>query len=240
MPTLRLSRGPRTPRERATPRPRTARRHPPCVLIGMDSGRRVQLPFGPTGGNRGGFAREFEQRGRTGRTPLLNPVGDQLPTLSWAFLLADRDYQVAVTSYVNDLRELVRSGERINVSFGAGDGGIFRCTAYDEDVQARQHGSNDDTRTVITMTLTHASDALVRIGPLSGGAVQPPKAAAPKTSGGGRAVQRRYTVVARDTLSKIAHRFYGTPNWHPIARANKLVNPNLIRPGQVLIIPPKP
>lgn len=241
MPTLTLARGRRSPREQIRRRQPRPRRHPPCILIGLDSGRRVRLPFGPTGGARGGIAREFEQRGRPGRAPLLTPVGDQLRTLSWTFLLADPDYQVAVVDYVTDLRALVGGGERIAVSFGAADAGIYRCTGFDEDVQARQDGSNDDTRTVISMTLTQASDALVHIGPLSGGAKQPPKTPPAPTAGGpGRPAPRRHTVVAGDTLAKIAHRFYGAPHWQPIAKANHLVNPNRIRPGQVLIIPPRP
>lgn len=51
-----------------------------------------------------------------------------------------------------------------------------------------------------------------------------------------------YTVVAGDNLSKIAKRFYGSANrWHEIYEANKatIKNPDLIQPGQVLVIPTK-
>ena len=51
-----------------------------------------------------------------------------------------------------------------------------------------------------------------------------------------------YTVVAGDSLSKIAKRFYGSANrWREIYEANKskIKNPDLIQPGQVLVIPPK-
>jgi len=50
----------------------------------------------------------------------------------------------------------------------------------------------------------------------------------------------QYTVVAGDTLSKIAQKFYGDPSqWPRIFEANRdqLSNPNLIFPGQVLRIP---
>ena len=59
---------------------------------------------------------------------------------------------------------------------------------------------------------------------------------APKPQG----VARTYTVVAGDSLSKIAKKFYGNPNeWRRIHEANKDVvkNPDLIPPGQVLQIP---
>jgi LysM repeat protein len=53
---------------------------------------------------------------------------------------------------------------------------------------------------------------------------------------------RSYTVVAGDSLSKIAKRFYGNANaWRKIFEANKdtISNPDLIHPGQVLRIPAK-
>ena len=51
-----------------------------------------------------------------------------------------------------------------------------------------------------------------------------------------------YTVVKGDTLSKIAKQFYGNANrWKRIYEANtdQIKNPDLIKPGQVLVIPPK-
>ncbi len=49
-----------------------------------------------------------------------------------------------------------------------------------------------------------------------------------------------YTVVAGDSLSKIAKRYYGDANlWRRIFEANRdqIQNPDLIRPGQKLKIP---
>jgi len=50
-----------------------------------------------------------------------------------------------------------------------------------------------------------------------------------------------YTVQSGDSLSKIAKRVYGDANkWHAIFNANrdKIKNPDLIQPGQVLTLPP--
>jgi nucleoid-associated protein YgaU len=54
------------------------------------------------------------------------------------------------------------------------------------------------------------------------------------------ASNRTYTVVAGDSLSKIAKREYGDASkWHRIFEANrdKIQNPDLIHPGQVLNLP---
>lgn len=54
---------------------------------------------------------------------------------------------------------------------------------------------------------------------------------------------QKYTVQAGDSLSAIAQRFYGQASlWTVIFEANRstLSEPSRIRPGQVLIIPPKP
>ena len=51
---------------------------------------------------------------------------------------------------------------------------------------------------------------------------------------------KTYTVVAGDSLSKIAKKFYGDANqWKKIFEANKdqIKNPDLIRPGQTFKIP---
>jgi nucleoid-associated protein YgaU len=47
-------------------------------------------------------------------------------------------------------------------------------------------------------------------------------------------------VAAKDTLSSISTKMYGTPNrWQEIFNANrdKLATPNSMKPGQVLKIP---
>jgi len=56
------------------------------------------------------------------------------------------------------------------------------------------------------------------------------------------AADQTYTVVAGDSLSKIARKFYGNANaWNAIFQANKdkISNPDMIHPGQVLRIPAK-
>ena len=69
----------------------------------------------------------------------------------------------------------------------------------------------------------------------SGGSSTAPKPAAPAAP-----PEQIYTVVAGDSLSKIAKRLYGDANqWRRIFEANRdqIQNPDLIKPGQKLKIP---
>jgi nucleoid-associated protein YgaU len=69
----------------------------------------------------------------------------------------------------------------------------------------------------------------------SGGSSTAPAAPTPAP-----AAPRTYTVVAGDSLSKIAKKLYGDANkWKRIFEANRdtVKNPDLIHPGQVLKIP---
>ena len=65
----------------------------------------------------------------------------------------------------------------------------------------------------------------------------PTKANTPKPAA---QTQRDYTIQSGDSLSKIAREFYGNANdWQKIYQANKdkIKDPNMIYPGQKIIIP---
>ena len=67
-----------------------------------------------------------------------------------------------------------------------------------------------------------------------------PAAPTPASPAPTPAAPRTYTVVAGDSLSKIAKKFYGDgTKWKRIFEANRetVKNPDLIHPGQVLTIP---
>lgn len=50
--------------------------------------------------------------------------------------------------------------------------------------------------------------------------------------------EQYYTIQPGDTLGKIARQYYGDPmQWSRISEANNIVNPDLIYPGQMFIIP---
>ena len=77
---------------------------------------------------------------------------------------------------------------------------------------------------------------------VAGGSSTAPRPDAPVAAGPPNVADRgkTYTVVAGDTLSKIAKREYGDASkWHRIYEANKdtIKNPDLIYPGQTFKIP---
>lgn len=59
--------------------------------------------------------------------------------------------------------------------------------------------------------------------------------------GGGSISEQTYTVEKGDNLSTIAKQFYGRQDWKRIYDANRdqLDDPDRIKPGQVLKIPPQ-
>ena len=74
----------------------------------------------------------------------------------------------------------------------------------------------------------------------SGSSSSAPAPAPASPSASQPAASRTYTVVAGDSLSKIAKREYGdAQQWRKIYDANRdqISNPDLIHPGQVLNIP---
>jgi nucleoid-associated protein YgaU len=93
--------------------------------------------------------------------------------------------------------------------------------------------SGSPEATPLTSPVATASPVAMEASPLPSvtpGAIAPTPA--PTITGSS------YTVVAGDTLWDIACRAYGDCYaWVKIAEANKLINPNLIHPGNVFTLP---
>lgn len=76
--------------------------------------------------------------------------------------------------------------------------------------------------------------------PVSPPAQKPIQPSTGMTPNAGTAAKREYTIKSGDSLSKIAKQFYGEANqWNKIFEANRdqIKDPNLIHPGQKIIIP---
>ena len=102
--------------------------------------------------------------------------------------------------------------------------GIFDWFGKKKEEKPRPDFSNVQSGSSTTSAAPPAAAPAPNRGPTSG------------TSGS----EQSYTVVAGDSLSKIARRFYGDANkWPRIHEANRdqIEDPDLIHPGQKLRIP---
>jgi len=103
--------------------------------------------------------------------------------------------------------------------------GIFDKLGGKKEEKPRADFSNVQSGSSTTAAEPHAPAPSPDFGPAAG------------TSGH---QDQTYTVVAGDSLSRIAKRYYGDANeWHRIHEANRdqITNPDLIHPGQRLKIP---
>lgn len=203
--------------------------HPKAILE-AEKGTRLVLPYAPQGSDLGGLADTWDVVGRPGRKPLVLHSGKRLPTMGLTILLARRDHQTSIEQLLAKLVELGEARERVTLSnMSPLERGPWRITDLAITSSHRQQGTNHITRATATLTLTAASDALSRRGPLSGGA----------DAGGGKV--KRYTVKKGDTLRSIAAKpsIYGNPGkWQRLAKANGIKRPRAkLKPGRVLKVP---
>lgn len=194
----------------------------------------LSIPIAPREISYSGIGQDWVNAERSGNTPLLLRKGAKLKTISFSVLLTDvRSMWSPMTGTITELEQLANSTERILVRYGPQEAGLWRITECGYDSSLRHHSSNEITRATASITLTRASDAAPAVGPVSGGVGKPPATAAPP------APPRTYRVVPGDCLWNIAIKHYGKPTWQQIFDANrdKIRNPNLIYPGQILTIP---
>lgn len=210
----------------------------PKMLITTERGTRFVVPWAPRETSSTGYAPGYEVVERAGRKPLLLFTG--LPLLQHDFDIGfGRTDGAPIDLEVQRLHDVVKSRERVRVTFDGRtfDGRLWRITSMSVQVTMRQHGTNRPTQATAAVQLTEASDVIVHVGPITGGSKPAPK---PPTPPGRPAKPPRIHVVKRgDTLWAIARKFYGNGALYPrIAKANKFIrNPNLIYPGQRLVIP---
>lgn len=185
----------------------------------------------------GGFEQNWIEAERSGNTPLLMRKADKLDTLAFSFTMVEtrnRNF-VSMAESVLALKAVAKSSQRVLVSYSRLESGLWRITeASAASVQRHPDPTNNEpTELTASVKLTRASDPAVAVGPVSGGtqpAPGPTKPAPPRT----------YVVVKGDSLWRIAQRFYGKGSLWPRlfdANRNQIKNPNLIYPGQRLVVP---
>lgn len=206
--------------------------HPKVRLVGQ-SGTQVTVPLAPNIGLRG-VTPSWSELTRSGVAPILARGAPQLRQQPVELHVGYPDHQRSVESELHLIRLLARDGERVRwANAGPQEShGWWRITEYSQTVELRQHGTNEATRARVTLLLVQASDATVKVGPVTGGAAG---SASPKAAEGKATT---YRVKAGDTLWGIAQRHYGNGSkWPTIADANGVTNPKLLQVGHVLKLP---
>jgi nucleoid-associated protein YgaU len=142
-----------------------------------------------------------------------------------------------VDAELKALRRIAKQGKRLRVKLDSTSGDHrWRLTGFTQQVLARQPGTNAPTRALCTMTFTAASDAVVEVGPVSGGH---------NGSGNGgkdddKDRPKFYVVKKGDTLQSIAEKFYGKASyWRGIADVNNIRDPRKLKVGTKLTLPRK-
>lgn len=260
MPTVTVSAGRQGARQPAPVR------HPKATIV-TENGVRLVLPFAPREVEHDGFTDEFANLSRAGRKPLTVRTGDGLRAVSFGVFLGYGDPQRSVEPLLKTLARIAAAGDSCVISLSALEAGRrWNLTGLTVSTLMRQHGTNAVTRANVSLTFTEDVEAVIKVGPISGGKKpkKPKKGKGNKDdkgprdtmSGGTQAVgvggyrpnapgsrskptTQRHTVARGETLPKIALLYYGDPSeWRRIAQASDVRDPRKLKAGDRLIIPP--
>jgi LysM repeat protein len=187
-------------------------------------------------------AAEWVQVGRSGQFPLMRKAGPRLRGMSFAvrFTASGRP----VEGGLGLLDRFSNAEQPLAVAYGPFEAGLWRLVTVNIRSQKRQPGTNAIVEAEAELTFVEHVDDGYRKPPSARPTPAPatPRPGASAAPAPAKTAPKRasqvYVVQRGDTLSKIAARFYGDADRYPeIAKANKLRDPNLIRPGQKLVIP---
>lgn len=180
---------------------------------------------------------EWVQVNRVGLVPLLVRKADKLDTLKFSINMGGKDdFFEDQGGYVDSLKAIAKSRERIMFRYSDHEAGLWRITALSISSEIRHPASNRIIRGSAEMTLTRASEPNRNVGPVS-----LPVNPQPIPQGVANAPARTYVVAQNDTLWGISQRFYGRGDRWPViydANRNVIQQPADIKPGMQLIIPP--
>lgn len=224
------------------PRTQPRRKRHPKMKIVPEGGDPFVVPYAPRESSMDGVVPSWSTVERGGRDPLLLRAGSQLETMSFDLVFGHPDPQDSIEEELKRLRKLAGSGNRFRVKLDATSAArLWRLTGFTQTVVSRQRGTNEPTRALCSLTFTAASDAVVQVGPVSGGAKGGGKGGDGKGGKGKKdEIPKFYVVKKGDTLSAIAKRFYGeTSFWRRIADANKIRDPRKLKVGTRLTLPRK-
>jgi LysM repeat protein len=185
----------------------------------------------------GDLEQEWVEVNRVGLVPLLVRKADKLDTLKFSINMAGKDdFYEDQGGYVDSLRAIAKSRERIMFRYSDHEAGLWRITSLAISSAIRHPATNRMIQASAEITLTRASETAPGVGPVSAPVNPQPMPQATTTTPAGT-----YVVAQGDTLWGISNRFYGRGDRWPIiydANRDKIQDPGLIQPGTQLIIPP--
>lgn len=209
----------------------------------LDNKYKFGAPFAPKNIEYGGFGKTWAQIPRDGRSPLLVPQDNKLPTLSFTLVVARPDPDYNATSGLDVLKNIANSSSHVSITYGGvfDSGRVWRMTGLTFRSVQRHPVTSHITHAEVDLEFTAANNVLLSTGPLKGGK----KPAAPKPPAPKKPVAKKpttttkkaktYTIKTGDTLISIAGKVYGdTSKWRDLAIKNDIKNPRKLPIGKVL------
>lgn len=124
----------------------------------------LRLPWWPEDLERGNVGRDWEQVPRSGRAPLLLSSGARLDTYDAGFTLRTADGR-HVADDIAALERIAKSQVACSLILGKVLRGVFQVT--DLSIVELEHGTGGRPLVAdVSLTLTRASDATVKVGPV--------------------------------------------------------------------------
>jgi nucleoid-associated protein YgaU len=219
--------------------PLAANHHRVVLLLGSE---RLSLPITSKVVPYDGWIPAYVEDPRPGDAPVLQRVGPQLEKFSLAVVFQLPGNWQPVDGGLLMLKRFANARDGVIVGYTKHTTGLWRITSLKVTSQEMREDTNETVRADVALGFTKIA-GVGSVAPVRAVAA-PASVATPRPSARATpapvAKTTRYTVKSGDTLSRIAARLLGSANRFPeIAKLNKISNPNRIRVGQVLTIPPR-
>lgn len=199
------------------------------------TGDPVYIPYAPRQVNVDGLAGQFATIERVSQLPALVYDRPSLNKISFQLAITDKLFansggtRRTAKQTLDLLKSYAKAGTRMRVTYSSLEAGSWRITALTFQTLTRDERTNEVTQATVSMELTQASEMVVNVGPVTGGAQQPTVT---------QPVSTTHLTKAGDTLWDLAMRYYGDGNkWTVIGDANNIVDPRRMATGIVLRIP---
>ena len=227
--------------------PQPIRPHSRMMLTPEEGqGQPVLIPYAPRDVEYIGLAGQYVTMSRPGLVDALLYSRPQLKKLSFTLVLVDKTLRgagqipgqlatnISALNTIALMTQYASSGTKMRMAYSSMEAGSWRIPTFQPRSLLRDD-FDEISQATAEVELTQASDAVVGVGPVTGGVTTPPPPPPPQQAPPATAY---YTVVRGDTLWAIAIAYYGNGNrWSEIADANGITDPRALQIGTVLRIP---